>query len=238
LGLFAYGLFWSAARSGRRISRTYNGRVLGVLALTLVGAGLTYSVRRRRDPSRFKDGVARSDPGRRARLERLNEEIADLQFESARQGLGHAVMQRRAVELVSRAGFQEQLQVYIVIDEAGHPLLRLVPREHLGRLESWLMGHQYLGLLFLFVVGLHSGLQPRSLLTAVLALLALATVASGLLGALSYVLVPRLSLHPRTATPESDLSGGLPRLLLKGPVYVHVALAAGLLLAVIAHLAT
>ena len=65
---------------------------------------------------------------------------------------------------------------------------------HLGRMESWLKGHVWLGLLTLPLVLFHSGFHVGGALTTVLMVLLVTTIATGVYGLVVQRLVPRTLL--------------------------------------------
>jgi hypothetical protein len=74
-------------------------------------------------------------------------------------------------------------------------------RSRLGRMETWLQSHVYLGLLSAVVVLLHSGFRFEDKLAVTAFVVLLLVVLTGLVGAILYTTVPRLLTEV-----ESDLS--------------------------------
>jgi len=74
-------------------------------------------------------------------------------------------------------------------------------RSRLGRMETWLQSHVYLGLLSAVVVLLHSGFRFEDRLAVTAFVVLLLVVLTGLVGAILYTTVPRLLTEV-----ESDLS--------------------------------
>lgn len=76
-----------------------------------------------------------------------------------------------------------------------------------GRLDSWLWAHVYLGLLSVFFVYFHSGwsLSATELLPNAAMLLLLFTAATGLVGRLLYVIVPKYLQRLPTYDPPAAL---------------------------------
>jgi hypothetical protein len=67
-----------------------------------------------------------------------------------------------------------------------------VPVWRLGRAQTWMRGHLWLGVLTLPLILFHAGFAFRGALTAVLMLLLLVVVVSGILGALLQHYLPRM----------------------------------------------
>lgn len=65
-------------------------------------------------------------------------------------------------------------------------------RSRLGRVETWLQSHVYLGLLSVFVALFHSGFRFQDRLATASLVVLVVVVLTGLLGALLYTTVPRL----------------------------------------------
>src|SRR3984885_6090439 len=67
-----------------------------------------------------------------------------------------------------------------------------VPVWRLGRAQTWMRGHLWLGLLTLPLIIFHAGFAYRGALTAVLMVLLVIVVASGILGAILQHCLPRM----------------------------------------------
>src|SRR5579863_3971844 len=67
-----------------------------------------------------------------------------------------------------------------------------VPVWRLGRVQTWMRGHLWLGVLVLPLIVFHAGFAYRGALTAVLMVLLLIVVASGALGAILQHYLPRM----------------------------------------------
>src|SRR6185295_5156937 len=67
-----------------------------------------------------------------------------------------------------------------------------VPVWRLGRAQTWMRGHLWLGLLTLPLILFHAGFAFRGALTAMLMLLLVIVVASGILGAILQHYLPRM----------------------------------------------
>ncbi len=91
---------------------------------------------------------------------------------------------------------------------AALSLKRRVPHWRIGRAQTWLRGHIWLGLLSVLLVALHSAFHAGGALTLTLWILLLAVTASGLFGVLLQQFIPRLLLH---AVPEETLAQQLDR---------------------------
>lgn len=89
-------------------------------------------------------------------------------------------------------------------------LKRRVPHWRIGRAQSWLRGHIWLGLLSVLLVALHSAFHAGGGLTLTLWILLLTVAASGLFGVLLQQFIPRLLLH---AVPEETLAQQIDRQL-------------------------
>ena len=100
----------------------------------------------------------------------------------------------------------------LVLLLAAFGLRKRAYRSRLGSLEGWLGSHVWLGLLVAVVAILHSGLRFEDTVAVAVLLVLLAVVASGLVGAYLYQVVPH-----RLTTVESDqaleeISGELNRI--------------------------
>lgn len=221
-------------RGGPAGGGTVVGYVLGALGLGLMLLAGGYTLRRRLRPGSFGETIARQDPEREQRLARLNEAIADLQVAAAGQRETASHLRKAAEAAVKGAGFAGEIGVDVLAGEAASPLLRLIPREHPGRLENWLMAHQYLGAVVVLVVGLHAGFQWRGAVAKVAVLLTVLTVASGFVGSIGYLLGPRWLMRGERSPLDTSREAVL-RKLTQGWLCVHVALTGALLGAVLVH---
>lgn len=78
-----------------------------------------------------------------------------------------------------------------------------------GTLEGWLQAHIYLGLLLVVVVLFHTGLRFEDRLAVATFAVLVAVVASGLVGAFLYSLVPRLLTDAGSNRTAAEISGQL-----------------------------
>ncbi len=74
----------------------------------------------------------------------------------------------------------------------SYPLRKQVYRRRAGALRYWMLAHVYLGALAGMVLMLHAGKHTGGLLTTVLYLAFDVVILSGLLGAVSYIVAPRI----------------------------------------------
>ena len=65
-------------------------------------------------------------------------------------------------------------------------------RTRWGKLESWLQGHMYLGILSFFVILAHTGFRFEDKVAVALFIVIIAVILSGMLGAVLYKIVPRM----------------------------------------------
>ncbi len=93
---------------------------------------------------------------------------------------------------------------------AAISLKRKVPHWRIGRAQSWMRGHVWLGLLTVLLVALHSAFHVGGSLTLWLWILLLTVTLSGLFGILLQQVIPRLLLH---AVPGETLAQQLDRQL-------------------------
>src|SRR5260370_31197816 len=79
-----------------------------------------------------------------------------------------------------------------------------VPVWHVGRAQTWMRGHLWLGLLSLPLIVFHSGLRYGNGLTAVLMTLLILVVASGVFGAALQPYMPRVMTREVAIEPISE----------------------------------
>ena len=228
-------VYWLAYDEFRRPGGTVGGYVLGMVGMALIVFASCYSIRRRLVPRNLKQTVGKADPQREERLARLNAAVADLQVAAAKRGGKAAALLQAARGAVEEAGFRRQIDVEVLAGDDGTSVIRLVPREHPGRLENWLMAHQYLGMLIVLVVLLHASFRFRGVLSSVVMVLTLATAVSGMLGSAIYVLVPRLLLRAEGVQGGAEGTTAWPERILVVWLYVHVLLTGVLLGALLVH---
>lgn len=74
----------------------------------------------------------------------------------------------------------------------AYPLRKQIYRRRLGALRYWMLSHVYLGVLAGFLILVHGGTSSGGLLTSLLMISFDLVIASGIFGALCYVIVPRI----------------------------------------------
>lgn len=79
-----------------------------------------------------------------------------------------------------------------IIWTMAYPLRKQVYRRRGGALRYWMLSHVYLGVLAGFVLLVHGGARSGSLLTSLLMISFDLVIASGIFGALTYLIVPRI----------------------------------------------
>lgn len=85
-------------------------------------------------------------------------------------------------------------------------------RSTFGTLEQWLQSHIYLGLLVLVVLIFHTGMRFNDKVAVATLILVIIVVASGVLGAILYVTVPRLLTEVESNLTVEDMSDQLNQL--------------------------
>ncbi|MGZ5445124.1 MAG: hypothetical protein ACXW5U_15970 [Thermoanaerobaculia bacterium] len=85
-------------------------------------------------------------------------------------------------------------------------------RSTFGTLEQWLQSHIYLGLLVLVVLVFHTGMRFDDKIAVATLILAIIVVASGILGAILYVTVPRLLTEVESNLTVEDMADQLNQL--------------------------
>lgn len=85
-------------------------------------------------------------------------------------------------------------------------------RSTFGTLEQWLQSHIYLGLLVLVVLLFHTGMRFNDKIAVATFVLVIIVVASGILGAILYVTVPRLLTEVESNLTVEDMSDQLNQL--------------------------
>jgi predicted membrane channel-forming protein YqfA (hemolysin III family) len=85
-------------------------------------------------------------------------------------------------------------------------------RSTFGTLEQWLQSHIYLGLLVLVVLIFHTGMRFNDKIAVATLILVIIVVASGVLGAILYVTVPRLLTEVESNLTVEDMSDQLNQL--------------------------
>ena len=228
-GLYGYAV--GAARPGG----SWAGVTLGLVAVALIVFAACYGVRRRVGLHHLRDTIGRIDPEREKRLGRLNEAIADLQILGARRGDSPAQLRKAAGVAVKEGGLGGQIRVEVLADSDGKPALRLIPREHPGRLENWLLAHQYLGVLAVLLIALHAGFRFCGALAVVTTILCVATVLSGVMVSLLYVIGPRLLVRLETRGGKDEQKATVLAVAISLTLGVHVALTGALLGALVVH---
>ncbi len=73
-----------------------------------------------------------------------------------------------------------------------YPLRKQIYRRRAGALRYWMLSHIYLGVLAGFLILVHGGTKSGGLLTSLLMISFDLVIASGIFGALCYVIVPRI----------------------------------------------
>ncbi|MEW6357809.1 MAG: hypothetical protein AB1696_15860 [Planctomycetota bacterium] len=233
IGLLCVGMYGNVA-ARERPGGAPEGIILGALAAAVMVFASCYGVRRGLGLKRLRDTVGRIDPDREKRLADLNERIADLQIAGHKEGGMAANLLRAARAAVKKAGFARQMRVEILMDR-GRPVLRLVPREHPGRLENWLLAHQYLGILVVVLLALHAGFRFRGTLAVATTALAIATVGSGLIVSLLYVIGPRILVRMEAAKGSDGAHAAILTGTITAALALHVALTGALLAALLVH---
>ena len=85
-------------------------------------------------------------------------------------------------------------------------------RSTFGTLEQWLQSHIYLGLLVLVILIFHTGMRFHDKVAVATLILVIIVVASGILGAILYVTVPRLLTEVESNLTVEDMSDQLNQL--------------------------
>ena len=85
-------------------------------------------------------------------------------------------------------------------------------RSTFGTLEQWLQSHIYLGLLVLVVLIFHTGMRFNDRIAVATLILVIIVVASGILGAILYVTVPRLLTEVESNLTVEEMSDQLNQL--------------------------
>ncbi|NOZ23458.1 MAG: hypothetical protein GXP25_20475 [Planctomycetes bacterium] len=233
VGLVSVGVYESAAAEPR-IGGTLQGLSLGILAALVIVFASCYGVRRQVGLRRLQDTVGRIDPERERRLAELNERVADLQVAGRKAGESTAGLVKAARAAVREAGLARQIRVELLAD-GQRTVLQLVPREHPGRLENWLLAHQYLGILVVLLIVLHAGFRFLGALATVTAVLALTTVLSGGLLSLLYVIGPRVLVRVETTGGDDGAKAAVLIRLIAAALMLHVAFTGALVGALAVH---
>lgn len=85
-------------------------------------------------------------------------------------------------------------------------------RSRFGKLEEWLQAHIWLGVLSLLVIFLHTGFQLRDRLAVTLLLVIALVIATGILGAILYEVIPRELTEVQSNLSADELSAQLNQL--------------------------
>jgi len=85
-------------------------------------------------------------------------------------------------------------------------------RSNFGTLEQWLQSHIYLGILVLVILFFHTGMRFHDKIAVATLILVIIVVASGVLGAILYLTVPRLLTEVESNLTVEDMSDQLNQL--------------------------
>ena len=85
-------------------------------------------------------------------------------------------------------------------------------RSTFGTLEQWMQSHIYLGLLVLVILIFHTGMRFHDRIAVATLILVIVVVASGILGAILYVTVPRLLTEVESNLTVEEMSDQLNQL--------------------------
>ena len=85
-------------------------------------------------------------------------------------------------------------------------------RSTFGTLEQWMQSHIYLGLLVLVILVFHTGMRFQDRIAVATLILVIIVVASGILGAILYVTVPRLLTEVESNLTVQEMSDQLNQL--------------------------
>ncbi len=218
------------------------GYSLGIASFSLVLLAAAYWLRTRYEPPAWKSSEDAA-PQRTSALSETREKLADLEADALKSGDPRFLSLRiTAARLLKKAGLRAAYRLVVRRDAEGRPYIRMEPRDPAHSLSNWLLGHQYLGGLALFFVGLHCGFSARSPVgIAALSLMTL-VVLSGLVGTVIYALVParlrRLEAALREAkSPDAVLASRCARYeaVLKVWLYVHTPATVALLTILAIH---
>jgi len=108
-----------------------------------------------------------------------------------------------------------------ILFPAAYRVRRTVYRFRLGSLQNWMSAHIYIGILSLFLILLHTGFRFHGIFSMILFVLFLLVIASGIIGAVIYNMVPlALAKYGREIVPIEEVEEELRNHLKEAEEYV------------------